>query len=182
MDYSYQAIFNPCEALLSDIMQTCNSSTQTMGFSIYSACLSLGCIIGYLIVCVKWTSIIPLNLLHEQMCILITTVLLIPCLALTLSNKEVPNELLKASTSDVIFNFPIPPCGVQRPKYSDIMLQKSLNFRQNCSFSKLNSKTITKQIKSCSLNILCCMGLFCGIIRKILTLGIYIIKKVSYIF
>ncbi|KAL7645108.1 UNVERIFIED_CONTAM: hypothetical protein RMT77_003486 [Armadillidium vulgare] len=93
LDYSYQAVFNPCEALLSDVMTNCDKNIQALGFSLYSACLSLGCIIGYLIVCVKWALIIPLDLTQDQMCFLIILVLLIPCLLLTLSNEEIPKKV-----------------------------------------------------------------------------------------
>lgn len=56
LDYSYQALFNPCEALLSDLVSNVPEWEQTRGFTVYSASISLGCILGYLIVSIDWSS------------------------------------------------------------------------------------------------------------------------------
>lgn len=56
LDYSYQALFNPCESLLSDLVATSPEWEQTRGFTVYSATISLGCILGYLIVSIDWSS------------------------------------------------------------------------------------------------------------------------------
>ncbi len=56
LDYSYQALFNPCESLLSDLVATSPEWEQTRGFTVYSASISLGCILGYLIVSIDWSS------------------------------------------------------------------------------------------------------------------------------
>ena len=56
LDYSYQALFNPCESLLSDLLATSPEWEQTRGFTVYSASISLGGILGYLIVSIDWSS------------------------------------------------------------------------------------------------------------------------------
>ncbi|KAK4301984.1 hypothetical protein Pmani_025905 [Petrolisthes manimaculis] len=84
LDYSYQALFNPCESLLSDLMATAPEWEQTRGFTVYSAGISLGCILGYLIVSIDWSSIGLLIGTQEQTAFSVIFVLFLPCLFLTL--------------------------------------------------------------------------------------------------
>lgn len=84
LDYSYQALFNPCESLLSDLMATAPEWEQTRGFTVYSAGISLGCILGYLIVSIDWSSIGFLIGSQEQTAFSVIFVLFLPCLFLTL--------------------------------------------------------------------------------------------------
>ena len=98
LDYSYQALFNPCESLLSDLMQTSSEKEQTLAFTIYSACISLGCILGYLIVSVDWTSLGIVMTTQEQTAFTVIFLLFLPCLFLTLvSAKEKPLKKQKIS-------------------------------------------------------------------------------------
>lgn len=91
LDYSYQALFNPCESLLSDLMATAPEWEQTQGFTVYSASISLGCILGYLIVSVDWSSVGLLIGSQEQTAFTVIFILFIPCLFLTLMfAKEKP--------------------------------------------------------------------------------------------
>lgn len=84
LDYSYQALFNPCESLLSDLMATAPEWEQTRGFTVYSAGISLGCIIGYLIVSIDWSSMGLLIGSQEQTAFTVIFVMFLPCLFLTL--------------------------------------------------------------------------------------------------
>lgn len=84
LDYSYQALFNPCESLLSDLMATAPDWEQTRGFTVYSAGISLGCIIGYLIVSIDWSSVGLLIGSQEQTAFTVIFVMFLPCLFLTL--------------------------------------------------------------------------------------------------
>ncbi|XP_045623898.1 solute carrier family 45 member 3 [Procambarus clarkii] len=90
LDYSYQALFNPCESLLSDLMATAPEWEQTRGFTVYSAGISLGCILGYLIVSIDWSSAgFPLS--QEQTSFSVIFIMFLPCLFLTLfCAKEKP--------------------------------------------------------------------------------------------
>lgn len=84
LDYSYQALFNPCESLLSDLMATAPEWEQTRGFTVYSAGISLGCILGYLIVSIDWSSVGFLLGSQEQTAFSVIFILFLPCLFLTL--------------------------------------------------------------------------------------------------
>lgn len=84
LDYSYQALFNPCESLLSDLVATSPEWEQTRGFTVYSASISLGCILGYLIVSIDWSSAGFLLGSQEQTAFSVIFVLFLPCLFLTL--------------------------------------------------------------------------------------------------
>ncbi|KAG7173139.1 Membrane-associated transporter protein-like 1 [Homarus americanus] len=91
LDYSYQALFNPCESLLSDLMATAPDWEQTRGFTVYSAGISLGCILGYLIVSIDWSSSGFLIGSQEQTAFSVIFILFLPCLFLTLfCAKEKP--------------------------------------------------------------------------------------------
>lgn len=91
LDYSYQALFNPCESLLSDLMATAPEWEQTRGFTVYSAGISLGCILGYLIVSIDWSSAgFPAGS-QEQTSFSVIFIMFLPCLFLTLfCAKEKP--------------------------------------------------------------------------------------------
>lgn len=84
LDYSYQALFNPCEALLSDLMATAPEWEQTQGFTVYSASISLGCILGYLIVSIDWLSVGLLIGSQEQTAFTVIFIMFLPCMFLTL--------------------------------------------------------------------------------------------------
>lgn len=84
LDYSYQALFNPCESLLSDLVATSPEWEQTRGFTVYSASISLGCILGYLIVSIDWSSTGFLLGSQEQTAFSVIFVMFLPCLFLTL--------------------------------------------------------------------------------------------------
>lgn len=91
LDYSYQALFNPCESLLSDLMATAPEWEQTQGFTVYSAGISLGCILGYLIVSIDWSSAGFLIGSQEQTAFSVIFIMYLPCLFLTLiCAKEKP--------------------------------------------------------------------------------------------
>jgi lipid-binding SYLF domain-containing protein len=47
LDYASQAAINPCESLVADILKS--ASNANTGFMIYSAMLSLGSCVGYLL-------------------------------------------------------------------------------------------------------------------------------------
>ncbi|KAK7016764.1 hypothetical protein SK128_025697 [Halocaridina rubra] len=96
LDYSYQALFNPCESLLSDLMATAPEWEQTQGFTVYSASISLGCILGYLIVSVDWSSVGLMIGSQEQTAFTVIFILFLPCLFLTLIfAKEKPYKRSK---------------------------------------------------------------------------------------
>lgn len=84
LDYSYQALFNPCESLLSDLLATSPEWEQTRGFTVYSASISLGGILGYLIVSIDWSSTGFLLGSQEQTAFSVIFVMFLPCLFLTL--------------------------------------------------------------------------------------------------
>ncbi|XP_076069536.1 solute carrier family 45 member 3-like [Oratosquilla oratoria] len=84
LDYSYQALFNPCESLISDLMATSPKSEEPLGFMVYSASLSLGCILGYLIVAIDWTSVGFIRSSQEQTVFSVIFIFFLPCLFLTL--------------------------------------------------------------------------------------------------
>lgn len=52
LDYSSQVALNPCESLLSDLLQ--GSDSLERGFSIYSGLMSLGACVGYLVTAIHW--------------------------------------------------------------------------------------------------------------------------------
>lgn len=54
LDFSSQALMNPCKSLIPDIFHT--SEEQNSGFTIYSCMLSLGGCVGYFITSFNWTS------------------------------------------------------------------------------------------------------------------------------
>lgn len=101
LDYSYQALFNPCESLLSDLMATAPEWEQTRGFTVYSAGISLGCILGYLIVSIDWSSIGFLIGSQEQTAFSVIFVLFLPCLFLTLVFAQEKPFRGKSSGSDL---------------------------------------------------------------------------------
>ncbi|XP_071525491.1 solute carrier family 45 member 3-like [Panulirus ornatus] len=106
LDYSYQALFNPCESLLSDLMATAPEWEQTRGFTVYSAGISLGCILGYLIVSIDWSSAGFLIGSQEQTAFSVIFILFLPCLFLTLvCAKEKPyrrtRDLLQQPSEEV---------------------------------------------------------------------------------
>jgi len=84
LDYSYQALFNPCESLLSDLMAQASEADQTRGFTVYSASISLGCILGYLIVSLDWSMVGFMIGSQEQTAFSVIFLLFLPCLFLTL--------------------------------------------------------------------------------------------------
>lgn len=91
LDYSYQALFNPCESLLSDLMAGASEADQTRGFTVYSASISLGCILGYLIVSLDWSSVGFMLGTQEQTAFSVIFLLFLPCLFITLFvSKEKP--------------------------------------------------------------------------------------------
>jgi len=91
LDYSYQALFNPCESLLSDLMAQASEADQTRGFTVYSASISLGCILGYLIVSLDWSMVGFMIGSQEQTAFTVIFLLFLPCLFLTLFvSKEKP--------------------------------------------------------------------------------------------
>lgn len=54
LDYASQAAINPCESLMADMLQSASNSNA--GFMIYSAMLSLGSCVGYLLSALDWQS------------------------------------------------------------------------------------------------------------------------------
>lgn len=103
LDYSYQALFNPCESLLSDLMATAPEWEQTQGFTVYSASISLGCILGYLIVSVDWSSVGLLIGSQEQTAFTVIFILFLPCLFLTLVfANEKPFKRTKTTLSNPV--------------------------------------------------------------------------------
>ena len=56
LDYASQAAINPCESLMADMLQSMHSQSET-GFMIYSAMLSMGSCIGYLLSAVDWQTL-----------------------------------------------------------------------------------------------------------------------------
>ncbi|XP_046394216.1 solute carrier family 45 member 3-like [Ischnura elegans] len=66
LDYSSQAAFNPCEALLSDLLEGGSRSNVDAGFAVYSGLLSLGACLGYLITAVRWPRPLSGSLLGGQ--------------------------------------------------------------------------------------------------------------------
>ena len=55
LDYTSQAAINPCESLVADILKS--ASNANTGFMIYSAMLSLGSCVGYLLSALDWNKI-----------------------------------------------------------------------------------------------------------------------------
>ncbi|GFT36945.1 membrane-associated transporter protein [Nephila pilipes] len=54
LDFSSQALMNPCKALIPDIFHSLEE--QSSGFTVYSCMLSLGGCLGYFITSLNWTS------------------------------------------------------------------------------------------------------------------------------
>ena len=96
LDYASQAAINPCESLMADMLQSMHSQSET-GFMIYSAMLSMGSCIGYLLSAVDWQTLSQ-NQSHgqhfcssEQTAILIVLVLFsITLLVTMIAAKERP--------------------------------------------------------------------------------------------
>jgi hypothetical protein len=55
LDYASQAAINPCESLVADILKS--ASNANTGFMIYSAMLSLGSCVGYLLSALDWSTL-----------------------------------------------------------------------------------------------------------------------------
>ena len=55
LDYASQATINPCESLMADILKS--ASNANTGFMIYSAMLSLGSCVGYLLSALDWSTL-----------------------------------------------------------------------------------------------------------------------------
>lgn len=79
LDYSSQVALNPCESLLSDLLQ--GSDCLEKGFSIYSGLLSLGACVGYLVTAVHW----PWGRQEEAACTAALIFFLICCVATMLA-------------------------------------------------------------------------------------------------
>ncbi|KAF4523607.1 hypothetical protein B566_EDAN014581 [Ephemera danica] len=79
LDYSSQVALNPCESLLSDLLQ--GSDSLEKGFSIYSGLMSLGGCIGYLVTAVHW----PWGQQEEAACSAALVLFLVCCVATILA-------------------------------------------------------------------------------------------------
>ena len=90
LDYASQAAINPCESLMADMLQSMPQSET--GFMIYSAMLSMGSCIGYLLSAVDWQTLSQTTFCSsEQTAILIVLVLFTITLLVTmLAAKERP--------------------------------------------------------------------------------------------
>jgi len=100
LDYSYQALFNPCESLLSDFMVTSTDAEQSRGFTVYSAAMSMGSIVGYLIVAIDWASVGLFLGSQEQTAFAVILFTLLPCLFATLFvAKETPLKSIEDSST-----------------------------------------------------------------------------------
>jgi hypothetical protein len=88
LDYSSQVALNPCESLLSDLLQ--GSDSLEKGFSIYSGLMSLGACVGYLVTAIHW----PWGKQEEAACTAALIIFLICCvatmLAVTATSSKMP--------------------------------------------------------------------------------------------
>ena len=80
LDYSCQAVLNPVESLISDICRV--SSSETVGFLIYSAMSSFGLCLGYLMAGINWGSSVMTN---EQTAFTTVSMFLVLALAVTMA-------------------------------------------------------------------------------------------------
>jgi solute carrier family 45 protein 3 len=64
LDYASQAAINPCESLVADILKS--ASNANTGFMIYSAMLSLGSCVGYLLSALDWSTLAQITGNSEQ--------------------------------------------------------------------------------------------------------------------
>lgn len=93
LDYASQAAINPCESLMSDMLRSASHPSQSdTGFIIYSAMLSMGSCIGYLLSAVDWQTFSQTTLCSsEQTAILIVLFLFTITLFVTMMTaKERP--------------------------------------------------------------------------------------------
>ena len=100
LDYASQAAINPCESLMADMLQSMHSQSET-GFMIYSAMLSMGSCIGYLLSAVDWQTLSQNQrntfCSSEQTAILIVLVLFTITLLVTMiAAKERPMIIKKS--------------------------------------------------------------------------------------
>ncbi len=104
LDYASQAAINPCESLMSDMLRLAPQSDT--GFMIYSAMLSMGSCIGYLLSAVDWQTFSQTSLCSsEQTAILIVLILFSVTLMVTmLTAKERPLKTILINGSLPLMN------------------------------------------------------------------------------
>ena len=87
LDYTSQAAINPCESLMADVLRSASQSDT--GFMIYSAMLSMGSCIGYLLSAVDWQAVSQTTLWSsEQTAIIIVLILFNITLFVTLCSAN----------------------------------------------------------------------------------------------
>ncbi|CAG0880239.1 unnamed protein product, partial [Darwinula stevensoni] len=87
LDYTSQVCFNPCEALMSDFMKRAGNPGR--GFLVYSAMLSLGSCIGYLVSSINWRGYFPsLPVTQEGMAFYVPFGLSVICVMLTMVTAQ----------------------------------------------------------------------------------------------
>jgi len=86
LDYASQAAINPCEALVSDIMV--GQVGEEVGFTVYSAMLSVGACIGYLVAALDWDTIGVKVGTKEQTAFLLVLFTFLFCLITTLFTAQ----------------------------------------------------------------------------------------------
>ncbi|KAG8222701.1 hypothetical protein J437_LFUL002758 [Ladona fulva] len=93
LDYSSQSAFNPCEALLSDLLEGGPRVTLDTGFAVYSGLLSLGGCLGYMVTAVRWPRPLSGSLLGGQegaACGVALTIFIATVFATGVAAKEEP--------------------------------------------------------------------------------------------
>ena len=104
LDYTSQAAINPCESLMADVLRSASQSDT--GFMIYSAMLSMGSCIGYLLSAVDWQAVSQTTLWSsEQTAIIIVLILFNITLFVTLCSA---NERPLRSTTLLHNGGPVP--------------------------------------------------------------------------